>query len=87
VVGRWLRRVVQGCFNHHAVAGNVNRLNTFRKEVSRAWLHALGRRGQRERIPWSWFGRLVERYLLRLGCSTRIRINASRHDSRQEPYA
>jgi RNA-directed DNA polymerase len=58
--------VVQGYFSYHAVPGNVNRLNTFHKEVSRAWLHALWRRGQRGRMPWSRFGRLVERYLPRV---------------------
>jgi RNA-directed DNA polymerase len=66
VVGRWRRHVVQGYFNYHAVPGNVDRLSTFRKEVSRAWLHALRRRGQRGRMPWSRFGRLVERYLPRV---------------------
>ncbi len=66
VVGHWLRRVVQGYFNYHAVPGNVNRLNAFRKEVSRAWLHALRRRGQRGRMPWSRFRLLVERYLPRV---------------------
>jgi len=64
-VGRWLRRVVQGYFNYHAVPGNVDRLAAFRKEVSRAWLHTLRRRGQRGRMPWTRFGRLVERYLPR----------------------
>jgi hypothetical protein len=42
---RWLRRVVQGYFNYHAVPGNVYRLGTFRKEVARAWLHVLRQRG------------------------------------------
>lgn len=65
-VGRWLRRVVQGYFNYHAVPGNVYRLGFFRTEVSRAWLHALRRRGQRRRMPWSRFGPLVERYLPRV---------------------
>jgi hypothetical protein len=37
-VGRRLRRVVQGYFNYHAVLGNVDRLDAFRKDV---WLHAL----------------------------------------------
>jgi len=82
VVGRRLQRVVQGYFNY-AVPGNVDRLDAFRKDVSWAWLHALRRRGQRGRMPWARFGRLVERYLPR----AHIRINALRDDSRQEPYA
>jgi RNA-directed DNA polymerase len=64
-VGRWLRRVVQGYFNYHAVPGNVDRLDAFRKEVSRAWLHALRRRGQRGRMSWRRLARLIERYLPR----------------------
>ncbi|HEV2042416.1 MAG TPA: group II intron reverse transcriptase/maturase, partial [Casimicrobiaceae bacterium] len=36
VIGKWLRRVVQGYFNYHAVPGNSWRLSTFRKEVARA---------------------------------------------------
>lgn len=65
VVGHWLRRVVQGYFNYHAVPGNVNRLSSFRKEVARAWLHVLRRRGQRGRMPWCRFNALVGRYLPR----------------------
>jgi group II intron reverse transcriptase/maturase len=64
-VGRWLRRVVQGYFNYHGVPGNADRLDAFRKDVSRAWLHALRRRGQRGRMPWTRFAVLVERYLPR----------------------
>lgn len=64
-VGLWLRRVVQGYFSYHAVPGNVDRLDAFRKEVTRAWLHALRRRGQRGRMPWSRFAVLVDRYLPR----------------------
>jgi group II intron reverse transcriptase/maturase len=64
--GRWLRRVVQGYLNYHAVPGNVDRLSNFRKDVARAWLQALRRRGQRGRMPWSRFGALVDRYLPRV---------------------
>lgn len=64
-VGRWLRRVVQGYFNYHGVPGNVGRLDAFRKEAARAWLHALRRRGQRGRMPWTRLAVLVDRYLPR----------------------
>lgn len=63
VVGAWLRRVVQGYFNYHAVPGNIVRLSRFRDEVARAWLHALRRRSQRWCLPWARFARLVARYL------------------------
>jgi RNA-directed DNA polymerase len=63
VIGAWLRRVVQGYFNYHAVPGNSRRLSVFRKEVGRAWLHALRRRGQHGRMPWSRMRRYAARYL------------------------
>jgi hypothetical protein len=63
VIGKWLRRVVQGYFNYHAVPGNDRRLSAFRRDVARAWLHALRRRGQHGRMPWARFRRIVARYL------------------------
>lgn len=63
VIGAWLRRVVQGYLNYHAVPGNIGRLARFRDEVSRAWLFALRRRSQRRRMPWARFTRLVGRYI------------------------
>ena len=63
VIGKWLRRVVQGYFNYHAVPGNSRRLSAFRRDVARAWLHALRRRGQHGRMPWDRFRRHVARYL------------------------
>jgi RNA-directed DNA polymerase len=62
-VGAWLRRVVQGFFNYHAVPGNHRRLFAFRGEVCRAWLRTLRRRSQRKRLTWERFQRLVERYI------------------------
>ena len=63
VIGNWLRRVVKGYFNYHAVPGNSRRLSVFRKEVGRAWLHALRRRGQHGRTTWAKMRRYVARYL------------------------
>ena len=63
VLGRWLGRVVRGYFNYYAVPGNMCRLNSFRSELSRAWRHALIRRSQRHRLPWSRFSRLIKKYL------------------------
>lgn len=48
--GEWLRSVVQGYFNYHAVPGNFVALQTFRREVARAWLEAPRRRSQRHRL-------------------------------------
>ena len=63
VVGAWLRSVVQGYLNYHAVPGNLKRLGMFRAEVCRAWLHALRRRSQRSRMTWDRFKPLIARYL------------------------
>jgi len=61
--GDWLRSVVQGYFNYHAVPGNFAALQTFRREVARAWLEALRRRSQRHRLPWERFRSISDRYL------------------------
>ena len=61
--GKWLRRVIQGYFNFHAVPGNLKRLDGFRAEVTRAWRQSLMRRSQKHRMPWSRCNRLVRTYL------------------------
>jgi RNA-directed DNA polymerase len=63
VVGRWLGQVVRGYYNYFAVPGNIYRLNGFRAELERAWLHALRRRSQRHRMPWSRFTHITARFL------------------------
>jgi hypothetical protein len=63
VVGRWLRQVLQGYLNYHAVPDNLRRLGGFRWEVGRAWRHALMRRSQRHRLSWDRFQRLLRKYL------------------------
>ena len=45
-VGAWLKRVINGYFEYHAVPTNLMRLEGFRTEVCRAWRHALLRRSQ-----------------------------------------
>ncbi len=61
--GAWLRSVVQGYLNYHAVPGNFAALQTFRREVARTWLEALRRRSQRHRLPWERFSSIIDRYL------------------------
>ena len=61
--GAWLRRVLQGYFAYHAVWTNLRRLRSFRDQVIRAWLHALRRRSQRHRMPWTRMGRLAKQWL------------------------
>jgi hypothetical protein len=42
-VGQWLKSVVQGYFNYHAVPGNMDSLNSFRSQVIWHWYRALRR--------------------------------------------
>lgn len=51
--GKWLRAVVQGWLNYHAVPGNMKRLDEFCQHVTRLWLRALRRRSQKGR-RWNW---------------------------------
>jgi group II intron reverse transcriptase/maturase len=52
-VGRWLRSVVQGWFNYHAVPGNSTCLDRFRTQVGRIWWSVVRRRSQCGRV-WTW---------------------------------
>jgi|HubBroStandDraft_1064217.scaffolds.fasta_scaffold75711_2 RNA-directed DNA polymerase len=63
-VGNWLRSVVQGWFNYHAVPGNSRCLDTFRTQCARMWLVVLRRRSQKGR-RWTWerMARLIRRWL------------------------
>jgi group II intron reverse transcriptase/maturase len=63
VVGKWLNRVVQGYFNYHAIPGNLSRLNVLRRDICRAWRHALMRTSQRHRQNWERFNRIVKRFV------------------------
>lgn len=63
VQGEWLGAVVRGYFAYHAVPTNTQRLQSFRVEVTRSWLHALRRRSQRTRMTWERMHRLAERWI------------------------
>ena len=62
-VGKWLRSVVQGYFNYHAVPGNLVSLQRFRLEVSKRWRRVLFRRSQKSRMNWKRMAALVEQWL------------------------
>jgi len=61
--GRWLAAVVRGYFAYFAVPSNGRRVSSFRYEVTRAWLRALRRRGQRGRMTWARMTRLASRWI------------------------
>jgi hypothetical protein len=54
-VGMWLKRVVNGYYQYHAVPGNTRALHRFRRRLSRLWLQALRRRSQKRRMNWTRF--------------------------------
>jgi hypothetical protein len=62
-VGKWLRSVVQGYFNYHAVPGNMDSLNSFRAQVIWRWYRALRRRSQRDKMTWDRYWPLVDRWI------------------------
>ena len=66
--GRWLRRVVQGWLNYHAVPGNSDRIRSFVYTVGRLWLSTLRRRSQRASRGWTWqrMRRVLDKYLPRV---------------------
>jgi group II intron reverse transcriptase/maturase len=61
--GNWLKQVVRGYFNYHAVPGNLKRLYTFRRTTARYWLFTLRRRSQRSRWTWERLQTLIDLYL------------------------
>jgi len=63
--GAWLRSVVQGWYNYHAIPGNRHALNAFRTEVSRLWRKLLQRRSHKAKSKWPWsrMKRLIRRWI------------------------
>jgi group II intron reverse transcriptase/maturase len=62
-VGAWLRSVVQGYFNYHAVPGNIDSLAAFRYRVIRLWRSILIHRGQKHHLTWARMQQLAERWI------------------------
>lgn len=61
--GEWLRSVVRGYFNYHAVPTNGKRLVGFKYQVVRYWYKTLRRRSQRDRTTWARVYELANRWL------------------------
>ena len=62
-IGKWLRNVVRGYFNYHAVPGNFASLQSFRLEVSKRWLRVIQRRSQKSRMSWKQLAGFVKQWL------------------------
>ncbi len=64
-VGAWLRKVVNGYYQYHAVPGNLRKLDTFRQRINRLWFQVLASRSQRARKRWETLTPLFERWIPR----------------------
>jgi RNA-directed DNA polymerase len=63
--GQWLRSIVQGYFNYHAVPGNTDSLSAFRNRVIRLWRTMLIHRGQKHHLTWARMRKLADRWIPR----------------------
>jgi RNA-directed DNA polymerase len=61
--GRWLRTVVVGYFNYHAVPTNSASLAAFMWHVFRLWYRALRRRSQKDRTTPEKLAKVASKWL------------------------
>ena len=61
-VGEWLRSVLRGYYQYHAVPGNLAALFQFRHRVGRHWFRTLCQRSQR-RPTWAKLGPVLNHWL------------------------
>ena len=61
--GEWLRSVVRGYFNYHAIPGNWEALGSFRTQATRLWYQSLRRRSQKSHITWQRMTKLAKSWL------------------------
>jgi RNA-directed DNA polymerase len=59
-----LNQKLRGHYAYYGITGNYIALQRFREEVRRLWWKWLGRRKSGNRLSWSWFARLQQRYPL-----------------------
>jgi group II intron reverse transcriptase/maturase len=61
-VGEWLRSVLRGYYQYHAVPGNLATLSRFRRQVARLWYKTLCQRSQR-RPNWEKLSPIFDHWL------------------------
>jgi RNA-directed DNA polymerase len=86
--GGWLKQVVTGFFNYHAVPTNGRALSGFRHGIIRYWLRTLRRRSQRHDLTWETMIKLAADWLPKPGIRhpwPRDRFTVKH--PRWEPYA
>jgi group II intron reverse transcriptase/maturase len=86
--GKWLKQVVTGYFNYHAVPTNGPTLTAFLFHVTNLWRRTLRRRSQKDSTTWERIKRLADAWLPppRILHPWPERRFAVRHP-RWEPYA
>jgi group II intron reverse transcriptase/maturase len=62
-VGAWLRTVVLGYYQYHAVPGNTTQLRIFQRRVNWLWRSVLIRRSQRAQMRWARLSPLLNRWI------------------------
>jgi group II intron reverse transcriptase/maturase len=62
-VGEWLRKVVLGYYQYHAVPGNSTQLRIFWHRVCRLWRSVLVRRSQRAQVRWGRLSPVLNRWI------------------------
>jgi RNA-directed DNA polymerase len=62
-VGAWLRQVVLGYYQYHAVPGNTTQLRVFSRRVAWLWRNVLVRRSQRARMGWDRLTPILTRWI------------------------
>jgi group II intron reverse transcriptase/maturase len=63
VQGMWLRHVIRGYFNYHAVPTNFRALVVFRTEIAKRWRRVLSRRSDTGQVDWARMNRLIDDWL------------------------
>jgi group II intron reverse transcriptase/maturase len=63
VVGKWLKRVVEGYYRYHAVPGNLGAMGTFRYRLCKLWRQVLRRRSQRRQPGWDRLRPTFDRWI------------------------
>lgn len=61
-VGAWLKSVLRGYYQYHAIPGNLSVLSGFRHRVARLWFRTLSQRSQR-RPTWRQLGPIFDHWL------------------------
>ena len=61
--GKWLKQVVAGFLNYHAVPTNSIALEAFRYYVTDLWRRSLRRRGQKGSLTWERMTKLANDWL------------------------